>query len=398
MKPELRPGFGRQERRQAGQRRIDQHGDAALGERADLADRQRDHVGGEGDRLGVEIAARQRLVGVGEDQRIVGDAVGLVGERRRGLAQEIEAGAHHLRLAAQAIGVLHPLVAGDVRGADRAARHQRAQGCRGVDLAAMAAQGMDARVERRVRAARRVGRQRADDQRRAQQRLRLEQADERVGGGELRAVEQREPFLRRRARSARGRLRASASAAGMTRSPTRASPTPIIAAAIWASGARSPEAPTEPCAGTIGVTPARQHRFEKAKRLAAARRRRLARGCRASAPSSGAPSRRASGSPTPAAWESTMLRCSCARSAARDAHARELAEAGVDAVDRLAAIENALDRRRARRHRGLMRGIERDGRAAPDRAPIVERRRAGSQRDGHRPLQTRACRGLKPRR
>ena len=57
MKPELSPGFGV---RNAG--RPDSAGstsmrDPALGERADLADRERDHVGGESDRLGVEIAA-----------------------------------------------------------------------------------------------------------------------------------------------------------------------------------------------------------------------------------------------------------------------------------------------------------------------------------------------------
>ena len=55
----IKPGLRRQERRQARQRRVDQHGDAPLRERADLADRQRDHVGREGHRLGVEVAARQ---------------------------------------------------------------------------------------------------------------------------------------------------------------------------------------------------------------------------------------------------------------------------------------------------------------------------------------------------
>ena len=158
MKPEFSPGSRRQERRQAGQRRVDQHGDAPLGERADLADRQRDHVGGEGDRLGVEIAAGQRFAGVGEDQRIVGDAVGLGLQRRRGLAQQVEHGAHHLRLAAQAVRVLHALVADQMRRADRAAGHQRAQRGGRLDLAAMAAQRVDARIERRVGAVRRIGR------------------------------------------------------------------------------------------------------------------------------------------------------------------------------------------------------------------------------------------------
>ena len=51
MKPEFRPGFGVRNAGKPRQRRVDQHGDAALGERADLADRQRHHVGGERHRL-----------------------------------------------------------------------------------------------------------------------------------------------------------------------------------------------------------------------------------------------------------------------------------------------------------------------------------------------------------
>ena len=47
------------------------------------------------------------------------------------------------------------------------------------------------------------------------------------------------------------------------------------------------------------------------------------------------------GSPTPAAWLSTMLRCRVSRSAAVDAHAGQLPEAGVDAVDRLAVRHDA---------------------------------------------------------
>ena len=34
-------------------------------------------IGREGDRLGMEVAAREDLAGLGEDQRIVGDAVRL---------------------------------------------------------------------------------------------------------------------------------------------------------------------------------------------------------------------------------------------------------------------------------------------------------------------------------
>ena len=81
-------------------------------------------------------------------------------------------------------------------------------------------------------------------------------------GRELRAVEQRQPFLGaehdRREAGARQRRRRRACA----RRQARTSPTPIIAAVMWASGARSPDAPTEPWHGTTGITLARQHGFE----------------------------------------------------------------------------------------------------------------------------------------
>ena len=43
--------------------------------------------------------------------------------------------------------------------------------------------------------------------------------------------------------------------AGISIPSIRTVPTPIIAAVMCDSGARSPEAPTEPCAGTTGSTP-----------------------------------------------------------------------------------------------------------------------------------------------
>ncbi len=143
----------------------------------------------------MEVSPRKRFVRFGEDQRIVGDSVRLDEEGRRRLAQEIEAGPHHLRLAAQAIGILHPFVAGQMRSANGASLEQRAQRGRDFDLARVASQRVDARVERRIRSARAIGRQRAGRQGGAEQRLGLEQADERIGGRELRAVEERKPLL-----------------------------------------------------------------------------------------------------------------------------------------------------------------------------------------------------------
>ena len=67
------------------------------------------------------------------------------------MPQLVEAGAHHLRLAAQAVRILHARAV-LVRRADRAAIEQRPVGRGGLRLAAMAAHRMDARVERRVAA------------------------------------------------------------------------------------------------------------------------------------------------------------------------------------------------------------------------------------------------------
>ena len=173
MNPEFRPGLGRQERRQAGERRIDQHGDPPLGQRADLAERDGDHVGGERDRLGVEVAAGERLVGLGEDQRVVGDAVGLDLERLGRVAEQVEDRAHHLGLAAQAVRVLHPVVVGQVRRPDGASRPSgRARPPRPRSGRGGRAGAMDAVVERRVRALGRVGRERAGDQGRPEERPR----------------------------------------------------------------------------------------------------------------------------------------------------------------------------------------------------------------------------------
>ena len=127
------------------------------------------------------------------------------------------------------------------------------------------AQRVDARIERRVGALGRIGRQRAGDQRGLEQRLGLEQRGERIGGRELRAVEQRQAFLG----AERDRLEpggTSASPAGTRPCGVKHSPTPIIAAVMCASGARSPDAPTEPCAGTTGMTSLRQHGFQQLER------------------------------------------------------------------------------------------------------------------------------------
>ncbi len=91
--------------------------------------------------------------------------------------------------------------------------------------------------------------------------------------------------------------------------PKRVSvPSPIRARATWLSGARSPEAPTEPRLGTTGVRPALRTAISVSTttgRTPEWPRARLAavRSIMPRTASSG------SGSPTPAEWERIRFRC-----------------------------------------------------------------------------------------
>ncbi len=112
---------------------------------------------------------------------------------------------------------------------------------------------------------------------------------------------------------------------------------------MWANGARSPLAPTEPCEGITGWTPLFEH-----ARGAIRSRPGGCRCCRARATGRAAGAWRerlrvASGSPTPMACETIRLRCSCWTSAGLDADIGELAESGRDTVDRPPLGDDPLD-------------------------------------------------------
>ena len=82
-----------------------------------------------------------------------------------------------------------------MRVADDAAPEQLAVVLGGVDLAGLAAQRVDARVERAVAATRGIDRERADHERGLQHRLEIEQGMQRQRGRGLRAVDQGQAFL-----------------------------------------------------------------------------------------------------------------------------------------------------------------------------------------------------------
>ena len=154
------PGLGGQERRQAEiQRGVNERGDAPLADRADLGQCQRNLVSGKCDWLSVKISTRDDLSGLNQHQRIVGDGVGFDRQRAGGLHQQVKRGAGHLRLAAQAIGILHALVAFEMRHANVAALQQRGQGRAGCDLPGMPAQLLDLRAKRGRRGHGRIDRQ-----------------------------------------------------------------------------------------------------------------------------------------------------------------------------------------------------------------------------------------------
>src|SRR5262249_62171078 len=100
-----------------------------------------------------------------------------------------------LWLDAHAIGTLPPAPAFAMVGADRAPRQQRSIILRNVDLAWLATQRVNARVERTVAAARCVDGQGADHQRGFEHGFELEQRRKSERGGGLSTVDKREAFL-----------------------------------------------------------------------------------------------------------------------------------------------------------------------------------------------------------
>ncbi len=394
----IEPWLRGQERWQPGQRRIHQHGHAALADRTDLADRQRQHVGGEGHRLGVEVAAGQRLAGVAEHQRIVGHAVGLDRQRGRGLAHHVQRRAHHLRLAAQAVRILHAHIVVAVRIADRRAVHQFAQRSGGGDLPVLAAQGVDARIERGVRALGRFGGQRAGDQRGMEHALDLEQPGQRVGGGKLGAVEQRQAFLG----AQRQRLQA-----GLRQRLRGRQALAADEGFADADHHRGQMRQRRQIAGRADRALARHHRHHVVLQQRFQQRERSR--THAGGPLCQAGQLQRQHQPhhrhrhrlaDPGRMRQHDIALQGVQVLALDTHAGQLAEAGVDAVHRRALGDDRLHRLRAAQHRFGAGRIQAHAGAAVHGAPLCQAHCARAQHDlvAHCPLQMRACSGLKPMR
>ena len=323
-------------------RGVDQHGDAALGQRADLGDRRGELVGGEGDGLGVEIAAGDASSpGIGEAR------AGCPSRRSPRSAGSRAAkrswsrhGAHHLRLAAQAnrgparVVAIRCLVAGFSALPASSARNSAGH----VDLAGLAAQRMDARVERAMAALRRLDAQRAGDD--APPRKARAVANRPASAS---AVETCVPLIiaspslaasgSAQARPGRG---PAARAASRRRRGTVADARAARRTDARAARGRRTRRPS-PCDGITGSTSASMQREQRLDQHRAHARRRPRPGCRLQREDRAG--RRASGSGDAHAGavrqdEIVLQRLEVGGG---DAALREPAEAGVDAIDRRAA-------------------------------------------------------------
>jgi hypothetical protein len=158
----------------------------------------------------------------------------------------------HLRLAADAIGVLHPGIALAVAFADLAALSRARIVAAASIWPGWPRKRVDFGFQGRGRAHDRIGGQRRDHQRLARGLPGLEQAGQRIGGGELGAVDQRQAFLR--AKRDRGKpFHGKRFRAGHHLRPsTIASPWPIITAVMWASGPGRPRPRPSPGPGSPG--------------------------------------------------------------------------------------------------------------------------------------------------
>ena len=250
----VQPAFGRQERRQpVGEARVYESLDAPLRDAGQLCNGHRECVQREGEGLAVEVAVRDDLLLGDEHERVVGRRVELDRHRRLDVVQQVARCSVDLRCAPERVRVLH-LVAPTVRLDDRGAVEELPDVRRGVALAAERACGVDRLEEARSRALQRLEGQRARDVRRRREPARPNESERAHRSHELRAVDQRQPFLRGELDRLEPDRGAAPPAPGSGFPSTHADPSPTSGSARCASGARSPLAPTEPRDGTT-----RQH-------------------------------------------------------------------------------------------------------------------------------------------
>jgi len=175
--------------------RVDEDRDPALGQRADLADRVGEHIGREGDRLGVEVATGERLGGLREHEWIVGDGVGFDHEGVGSEAHDVEDGSHDLWLATQGVRVLDSLAV-FVKLLKLTFAEKTPCGSSDFDLTPVASRPMDSRVERDSAREQGVDAEHSCAQRRRKGTLGAKECLQGQSGRDLGSVQEREALLR----------------------------------------------------------------------------------------------------------------------------------------------------------------------------------------------------------
>ena len=108
----------------------------------------------------MKISARHDPSLIYQNERIVGCGVGLNTKRMGSLPQDIHRGPRDLRLAADAIGILHAAVPVAVAFADLRSVQDRTHQGRNLDLAPVTSERMNFRMQRRGRSHDRICRHR----------------------------------------------------------------------------------------------------------------------------------------------------------------------------------------------------------------------------------------------
>ena len=142
----------------------------------------------------MKIPSGQHVALFHEQQRVVGDRIRLDAQRHAALADQVEAGAHHLRLAAKGIGILDP-AAVEMRSADGTAGQQFTVLARHGDLTGLATHPVNALIERCVAALQRIDRHGARNQSGGKHVFRTEETGERERRRHLGAIDERQTFL-----------------------------------------------------------------------------------------------------------------------------------------------------------------------------------------------------------
>ncbi|HEX6851539.1 MAG TPA: hypothetical protein VF139_09030 [Candidatus Polarisedimenticolaceae bacterium] len=370
-----------EERREVGQVGIEQALDPPLRDRRERTRRDGEVVEGESHRLPVEVPPGNEIAVLREDHRVVRRCVDLDGEDAAHVRQGVPDRPVHLGHAAQRIGVLD-LAAVGVRTLDRAPLEQAAQVRRGAPLAGVGPRVVQPRVERPVGSLEGLEGHRARDVGDRGEPFGAQEGEHADRGHHLGAVDQRETFLRHE------RRRADPRAAHRLRGGHAPSPVERLAFADEGQrdvgeGSQVPRGPHRAPLGDERDDAASEHLHQRLEGLE---------------PDPGVPSRETVGAqgedrandrdrqriPHPRRVRAEEIQLQLGEAVVGDRDLREMAEAGVDAVDPRPAPGRLLHGptrggHPSRRRRGERRpGAAGDGfHAFQGEGATVEKRRSG---------------------